>query len=299
MALMDDFPRQALRELVATHGPALAADARRCEGLLRDFAGQHRREIFVLVNAIKEGVPADLAHPPAALPPGALAAQLSLRLQDHLGLTEEAAWWAVQTWALALSLPVSAERPAALNERYRGRCSTAIWWQGESRGSVRLGGQAEPADDERPPEHNRDVRGALLWVFGVAALWAAIGGSAGTLGAQVVHLPGRQPDWTVLGTLGGAGLGLLAAALARAVGGSIGVAVRWAVSGTVGGAAIGAAVAALLAALVGAILDAPGMAPARAREWAGLGATLGAILMGLFGAANWQAFGPLAREGES
>src|SRR5215208_7258314 len=48
---MNDAPRRTLRELIAKHGPGLCSDARRCEGLLRDLCGEHRREINILVGA--------------------------------------------------------------------------------------------------------------------------------------------------------------------------------------------------------------------------------------------------------
>ena len=49
---MNDGPRQTLRELVARYGRGLCSDARRCEGLLRDLCGGHRREINILVSAL-------------------------------------------------------------------------------------------------------------------------------------------------------------------------------------------------------------------------------------------------------
>jgi len=43
---------------------------------------------------------------------GGVIARLAQRLEDELGLAEKAARWAVESWALALSMPVErAERP--------------------------------------------------------------------------------------------------------------------------------------------------------------------------------------------
>jgi hypothetical protein len=106
---MNDAPRQTLRELIARHGPGLCSDARRCEGLLRDLCGEHRREINILVSALKERVPLDLLAAQSAMPRGLLVARLAKRLEDHLALTGEAARWAVDSWALALGVVTEAE----------------------------------------------------------------------------------------------------------------------------------------------------------------------------------------------
>ena len=87
-------------ELTARYGPALCDDPRRCEGLLRDFCGVCRREIHVLLAAIKEHVTADLLAQDA-LPRQMKFARLARRLQDNQGVTEMAAVWAVNSWALA------------------------------------------------------------------------------------------------------------------------------------------------------------------------------------------------------
>ncbi len=101
---MDDLPRQTLIELVARYGPALSADPKRTEGLLRDFCGAYKPEIFVLVSALKENVAADLLSLQDSVPYQVSSAQLTRRLQDNLALAEDAARWAVDSWALALGL---------------------------------------------------------------------------------------------------------------------------------------------------------------------------------------------------
>ncbi|HKQ52121.1 MAG TPA: hypothetical protein VJT74_07120 [Pyrinomonadaceae bacterium] len=106
---MNDAPRQTLRELVARHGPDLCSDARRCEGLLRDLCGEHRREINLLVSALEERVPLDLLAARGSVPHGLLLTRLSKRLEDQLAVTEQAARWAVESWALALGVVTDAE----------------------------------------------------------------------------------------------------------------------------------------------------------------------------------------------
>jgi len=142
---MNDAPRQTLRGLIARHGPGLCSDARRCEGLLRDLCGEHRREINILVGALRERVPLDLLAGRNSAPTGLLLSRLARRLEDQLALTADASRWAVDSWALALGIvsdvelgemkgrrdeaapprvevtPPPAPRPAAEDEAQAGR----------------------------------------------------------------------------------------------------------------------------------------------------------------------------------
>jgi len=123
---MDDRPRQTLRMLIERHGQALCDNPRRCEALLRDFCGEYRREIFILVSALKEQVASELLTMQGTAPNSVLLARLQKRLQDQLGLAATSARWAVESWALALGVtivpnppettatPTAAEPPAAL-----------------------------------------------------------------------------------------------------------------------------------------------------------------------------------------
>ncbi|MET0647586.1 MAG: hypothetical protein ABW208_13290, partial [Pyrinomonadaceae bacterium] len=95
--------------LIARHGPGLCSDARRCEGLLRDLCGGHRREINILVGALRERVPLNLMAGRNSVPRGLLLTRLAKRLEDQLALTGEASRWAVDSWALALGVVSEAE----------------------------------------------------------------------------------------------------------------------------------------------------------------------------------------------
>ncbi len=101
---MNKLPRQTLREIVARHGRSVIEDPRRCAGLLRDYCGEYRREVSVLVMALEERVAADMLTAPASTPHEVLLARLTQRLCENLALSEGAARWAVGSWALALGL---------------------------------------------------------------------------------------------------------------------------------------------------------------------------------------------------
>jgi hypothetical protein len=102
--MMNDLPREKLKYLIGQYGRSLAEDPKRCEALLRDFCGQYRKEINVLVSAIKESVPADLSNSQNRVPSTLLLAQLTKRLEDYLAIDREAARWTVESWAIALGL---------------------------------------------------------------------------------------------------------------------------------------------------------------------------------------------------
>ncbi len=97
-------PQRTLKRIVKQYGRDLVYDTRRTEALLRDLSGQHPREIFVLINAQKQRVPAELLAAPSWLPYRAIHTRLSRQLQQRLAITEDAADWAVTAWASALEI---------------------------------------------------------------------------------------------------------------------------------------------------------------------------------------------------
>lgn len=99
---MNDAPRQSLCDMIAQYGQSICKDMRRCEGLLRDSCGEHKRECFVLISALREQVVEDLLGAGPQSNPHVLLGRLAQRLHDNLGITEEAAHWSVESWAQAL-----------------------------------------------------------------------------------------------------------------------------------------------------------------------------------------------------
>ena len=112
---MNELPRRKLLEIVAKHGHAVIDKPRRLEGLLRDYCGGFRREISVLVMAVEEHAVSDLLAASASLPRKVLLARLAGRLCDNLGLSETAAVWAIDSWALALGIISDAEISQAVS----------------------------------------------------------------------------------------------------------------------------------------------------------------------------------------
>jgi formylglycine-generating enzyme required for sulfatase activity len=101
---MPDNARQTLIDLVARFGHGLSEDPKRCEGLLRDVCFDQKKEILILVTAIKEGVPQELLRLQKSIPQTALLDRCAQRLHETTGFMEEFSNWAVTSWALALGV---------------------------------------------------------------------------------------------------------------------------------------------------------------------------------------------------
>jgi hypothetical protein len=100
-----EAPREKLKELMEKNGESLLQDRDRCEGLLKDYCGGHRREISALVGALEERVPLELKGSwQTAMTPEAMRARLVQRLEDNRGLAPEIANYAVDTWSYALGV---------------------------------------------------------------------------------------------------------------------------------------------------------------------------------------------------
>jgi hypothetical protein len=114
---MNDLPRQKLKEIITQYGQSLCDEPQRCEALLRDFCGQYKQEIFLLVSALKQGVAKDLSSS-SQVPIELLLGRLVKQMQNDLGLTEQAARYAVETWALVLGkLPQQQAPQGRIEER--------------------------------------------------------------------------------------------------------------------------------------------------------------------------------------
>lgn len=101
---MNNQARQHLYQLINDYGIDVAKDLRRLESLFKDYAhGQFKREIFLCIQAAKEGVVDALQnnqHQPYQL----VAARLTKQLHEDCGLDFQAAKWAVGSWVVVLGL---------------------------------------------------------------------------------------------------------------------------------------------------------------------------------------------------
>ncbi|MBN1488061.1 MAG: hypothetical protein JW981_10495 [Anaerolineae bacterium] len=103
---MHNLPRQKLQEIVRQYGDEVISNTRKCRALLLDLCGPYKSEVFVLTIAQEEQIPEDLYQAPKNIPYQMLMAQLVKRLMHNRAINKEAAQWAVESWALALGIPI-------------------------------------------------------------------------------------------------------------------------------------------------------------------------------------------------
>lgn len=101
---MTDMPRQQLHYIITHYGRSICDEPKRCEALLKDLCPQHKREVNLLVGALREGVAKELLKPNQLLPIEMVISRLSQKLYDELGFDSGLAQWAVESWALALGV---------------------------------------------------------------------------------------------------------------------------------------------------------------------------------------------------
>ena len=101
---MMNFIRPKLCKIVTRHGTSICNDPVRCEGLLTDYCGEYKRELFVLTNALKEGIPSDLLSFRGTTLLDLRISQLTERLHFNMSFERDAARWGIESWALALGV---------------------------------------------------------------------------------------------------------------------------------------------------------------------------------------------------
>ncbi len=108
---MNDMARRKLGEIVSRYGTSVCDEPRRVQGLLADLCPDLKRETHALVAALERGTAGELLRSSPAPWPATLG-RLVRRLTDETAMSEEAARWAVESWAAALNVaPAAASAP--------------------------------------------------------------------------------------------------------------------------------------------------------------------------------------------
>ncbi|CCQ66120.1 membrane protein [Crocosphaera watsonii WH 0402] len=106
---MNELLRQKLIEIITEYGRSVIDDPKRCKGLLLDYCGSnYRGEIKILIEALNEGVGTELRNISKGIPKQLILAQQKDKL-IALHITNKAAQWTVETWAIALGVVSEAE----------------------------------------------------------------------------------------------------------------------------------------------------------------------------------------------
>jgi hypothetical protein len=101
--MLDEHPRQQLRFIIEKYGRSIIENPRRCRGMLKDLAPKNTRETNLLMLALDNHIVAALmqkTHTPLTMHLDGLAQ----RLHNNFGTQKEFAFWAVESWALALDV---------------------------------------------------------------------------------------------------------------------------------------------------------------------------------------------------
>ena len=102
---MNPLPQHILRKLLADYGHTLLDEPERVDAFLADLCGEYHRERYLIVQAMREGIPATLL---AQSQSRAIYGQrLSQRLERRYCLSEEAAHWAIDIWSAVLDIAPS------------------------------------------------------------------------------------------------------------------------------------------------------------------------------------------------
>lgn len=96
--------QQLLLQLINTYGVTITHDVQLLEIHLRRSAqGEYKREIFLWVQAAKDGI-VELLQKHKDKPLNLLAQKLAKKMHDDCGTDLQAASWAVESWMLALGM---------------------------------------------------------------------------------------------------------------------------------------------------------------------------------------------------
>jgi hypothetical protein len=110
---MNDLPQAQFNQLLSTYGSQLCEEQQRCEALLRDTFPEYPRQVSLLVNALKQGVPQDLLASHNKIPFEVTRSRLARKLADEMFVQQEAAQWVVDSWSEALGMGAAA-RPGTV-----------------------------------------------------------------------------------------------------------------------------------------------------------------------------------------
>jgi tetratricopeptide (TPR) repeat protein len=93
--------RKRLKQLVDKHGSELGYNPQRLEALLKDYCGEYKREINLLVIAAREGTAREMLNTSGTKLGTWDFQRLVRKLCEDTGMSEDFARWAVESWALA------------------------------------------------------------------------------------------------------------------------------------------------------------------------------------------------------
>ena len=101
---MNNLPREKLIQIIQENSISITNNPQQCKAFLLDYCGEYRLEINVLMSALQEGIVKELCNISQGIPLESILAKLRQQLETNLGIREDIAQWAVESWALALGV---------------------------------------------------------------------------------------------------------------------------------------------------------------------------------------------------
>ncbi|WP_347990343.1 hypothetical protein [Methylomonas sp. AM2-LC] len=120
--MLDTHPRTQLCFMLEQYGRVLINEPKRCRGMLKDLAPHHTRETNLLITALEQKIAEELLKQNPLISVDMQIERLAKRLHDNLGTQLEFAFWAVESWALALNIiqqPTTPKQNELIEEAYR------------------------------------------------------------------------------------------------------------------------------------------------------------------------------------
>ncbi len=120
----DNYAREQLCALLEQYGQIIINESKRCKSIFSDLAPEQRLEINLLLMALEQRVPEELLKPSGLTPMDLQLERISQGLHDGTGIEESMAYWAVESWALALKvitqpIPRQQSTPAQVLQPHR------------------------------------------------------------------------------------------------------------------------------------------------------------------------------------
>lgn len=102
--MLDSHPRTQLCLMLKQYGQIIMTEPKRCKALLSDLSPEHRLETYLLITALEQKITDDLLKSNHLMPINIRLERLTKGLRDAVGIEEAYAYWAVESWALALGV---------------------------------------------------------------------------------------------------------------------------------------------------------------------------------------------------
>lgn len=102
--MLDTYPRTQLCLMLTQYGTVIMTEPKRCKNLLSDLAPQFPLENNLLMAVLEQKIAEQLLKPSVLVPIEIQLERFARQLNSTLGIELSLAYWAVESWALALKL---------------------------------------------------------------------------------------------------------------------------------------------------------------------------------------------------